>query len=1256
MKRRTRKRIPALLLALAMVVCLLPSAALADDGSVAISFDQCKVIGNYEDMGADIYYHPAPLAPGTASVEFTDLDGKMEEGMIASLGNAYVEGTNVAPVSDGYTIDAFDADWEISDEYADLDLTDCYCYWIMDDYGSYYFVIVNVPSAPVSDTLNISADDECELIGYYMDGDVYHYKGTVPLSIEKVCFVDFEPESVSMISGLQGGSLYGTNIAEFSGAYRVPYTFADSGSWEAEDGYEDFDFTDCCLYWIYDADYASTSFVLDIPEKEEEPAPFTAYDGDTELPLSVEKKAYDCTFFGVMADLYTVAYSPMGADSVTLDFGDNNYIGSGYDASGEYITGYGGTSGATSIVINASDFGNYVWIQDPWGDDYSGGDIHCVVCFRPMFTAVDHATGAALNEISVEENGYTYINYNAVEATGALYTITLPAGVEEIDFTFSDNCLAYNYKGAGAHPVVSDDTEYPGPYLDGAVSDATVGYSEYTKKTDFNSDGIWDFIQVQNLYDKMNYGGELRYAITFEYIEIPFEMTVDGVPVTGITYQAGGYTPQVWDNDLQAMVEGEPVALYIADVPEGTAEAALSFPEGVLAYNYSADGRTFIAGSYSDEESSAGITAVTVSTDGDQDGDADCIQVQTPFDSDYNSDVLYAITFTNVGNVTPPVELTAEEARDNIAAYYADAGVVDDANATWLTADMIAYANTFPDTPYDLTADQKDAAAEAAIAAIASATKPGDVSKNIIALAALGIDPRNLETADGGSLNAIEKLDSLCFDESGNVTASAANIYTLPYVIIAYQQFAECPNQIEALKASALESKDSWLDTSWGPDATSFMVLALSPYKAEAEFGSALEEAMMAIASCQMENGSISSSAASTGIAMAAAAALGQDPSVCRFVEDGNSLVDGLMAYIDESGCAFTPTSNTISTEQGFRGLIALANMAQGMESYRIFDFSRNIPQPDAVPGFGETHKMLLSDEIGLMFRVDFPDGFDTDGCFLTYSVSDGREGTVNISDATQIDDTGYWFSCFINALELADDVVPTLHYGDGETLDGDAYSAMDYMNDARDRFPDDLELNALMDALQNYGYYLSLSGCTDGNEHKGVEAAGTVADHYEEACEFLSDHGIEIDADGLTGDIDVKQSLTLNAQTVVNVFVKPADGMEITQVTYWGMGPDEEEISASGTRKIGGDAYYRYRSEKLGPLYLGELMEFDFTAQSGEVFQIYVSAMSYAKAILIDHPDDAPALTDAMTAFYLYYKAATKYYISQQPPQPLDP
>ncbi len=313
----------------------------------------------------------------------------------------------------------------------------------------------------------------------------------------------------------------------------------------------------------------------------------------------------------------------------------------------------------------------------------------------------------------------------------------------------------------------------------------------------------------------------------------------------------------------------------------------------------------------------------------------------------------------------------------------------------------------------------------------------------------------------------------------------------------------------------------------------------------------------------------------------------------------------------------------------------------------------------DAVPGFGETHKMLLSDEIGLMFRVDFPDGFDTDGCFLTYSVSDGREGTVKISDATQIDDTGYWFSCFINALELADDVVPTLHYGDGETLDGDAYSAMDYMNDARDRFPDDLELNALMDALQNYGYYLSLSGCTDGNEHKGVEAAGTVADHYEEACEFLSDYGIDIDADGLTVDIDVKQSLTLNAQTVVNVFVKPADGMEITQVTYLGMGPDEEEISASGTRKIGGDAYYRYRSEKLGPLYLGGLMEFDFTAQSGEVFRIYVSAMSYAKAILVDHPDDAPALTDAMTAFYLYYKAAKEYYISQhqpQPPQPLDP
>ena len=106
-----------------------------------------------------------------------------------------------------------------------------------------------------------------------------------------------------------------------------------------------------------------------------------------------------------------------------------------------------------------------------------------------------------------------------------------------------------------------------------------------------------------------------------------------------------GYAPFDWMN----MAPDKPVALYTVEIPEGTETVDLEFSANVLAYNYSADGTTYIAGYY--EDSQKGAATATVSVDaipyGEEtsDGALDCIQVQTPYDADYNTQVLYAITF-----------------------------------------------------------------------------------------------------------------------------------------------------------------------------------------------------------------------------------------------------------------------------------------------------------------------------------------------------------------------------------------------------------------------------------------------------------------------------------------------------------------------------------------------------------------------------------------------------------------------------------
>ncbi|MBQ3404692.1 MAG: S-layer homology domain-containing protein [Oscillospiraceae bacterium] len=818
-----------------------------------------------------------------------------------------------------------------------------YFFNVTDEDEDAYNIIIKVPVGEAeeeSDTLDIAKND-CTVIGSYMRGDVLYYDKTVPAAAKNVRFVDFEPESVMYLSGLVGGSLEETNTAPLSGAYKVPATF-DSDSWDPAEDFEDFDFSDKYLYWVYDEEGVSTSFVIDIPAAEEQPEiTLTASAEGEELSVIVTEDAYE--YYDYMgggdstADLYTVVIPPYAIDEVTLDFGENTYITYGYDSEGTYKASYGSLSGQSSVDIPDLDY--YIWVQTPYSADWSsGGELQYVVNFKPMFVASINGTDTVLTDITCEKDGYKYTDYYGTSYLGNLYTVTIPYGTEKIDFAFSDNCLAYNYKGTGAHPVTIDGTDDTA-FLGGAVDDFVNGSDNYTRDVDINGDKITDYIQVQNTYNAVDWSGaELRYAVTFRYI---FSASVDGEAMTDVTVTEDGYTPYVYDSETGSMVPGTPVKLYTVAIPEGTAEVDLSFPENILAYNYK-DGETWISGEYSGEELSAGVDAATVPVDGNDDGVVDYVQIQTPFDENYNSTVLYAITFDCSTSAVEPDDVTAEQVRDNIAAKYAESGVAADANAPWLAADMAAYEASFPDSESKLTDAQKQDMVDKAIADIVSASSPSDVAKNIIALAAMKYDPRQLTTAEGETLDAVARLDELTFGEDGALTAAAGNIYAMPYIMIAYQQFNDCQDQLDKLKTAAIEKKSDWLSTAWGTDGLTPMMLALAPYNSESDVQTALGEAAAALKEAQAEDGSLGN-AASTGLAMAGLAAVSENPADVTAGEGGKSLVDGILTFVGEDQASFKPVNSSFATEQGFRGLIALANV--GSEPYRIYDFSGSIDE-----------------------------------------------------------------------------------------------------------------------------------------------------------------------------------------------------------------------------------------------------------------------------------------------------------------------
>ena len=276
-----------------------------------------------------------------------------------------------------------------------------------------------------------------------------------------------------------------------------------------------------------------------------------------------------------------------------------------------------------------------------------------------------------------------------------------------------------------------------------------------------------------------------------------------------------------------------------------------------------------------------------------------------------------------------------------------------------------------------------------------------------------------------------------------------------------------------------------------------------------------------------------------------------------------------------------------------------------------------------------EGHNLLLASEIGVQFKVVFPDGFDATGVYMSFAVADGRTGTMQLASATPISgQNAYWFTAYVNALELADTVTATLHYSGGELTD--EYSAVAYVAAAKQVYPDNVKLIALVDALQNYGYYMQQSGWTDSKTHTPIEQVSVLGtDDFAAALAGVADKAVVKELEG-SGIEDAKFGLTLNAQTIINVYVKPADGVSIVSPS-----PD-------GTQTIGGATYYRFDTTKIGAGDLAKVYTIAVTTDEGTAY-VRVSAMSYVHSVL-NGTSFTEAKQYAMVAYYNYCAAAKAY------------
>ena len=261
-------------------------------------------------------------------------------------------------------------------------------------------------------------------------------------------------------------------------------------------------------------------------------------------------------------------------------------------------------------------------------------------------------------------------------------------------------------------------------------------------------------------------------------------------------------------------------------------------------------------------------------------------------------------------------------------------------------------------------------------------------------------------------------------------------------------------------------------------------------------------------------------------------------------------------------------------------------------------------------------HAMVLSSEIGVKFKVEWPDDYDMSNVSVGFELGDGRTETMSFADAQKVDGQNMcYFICYINPLELAETITATMWNGDSG-IGTNTYSAIAYLNSLAK-----IETyQSLANALHNYGYYMQQSGWTDGKNHVPITRAYEIdlSQCQDDVKNALADKALVVPEETII--FDVRFSLTLNDKTKMNIKVKPAEGVTI----------HSEEFT------VGENGYYTYTTDPIGPLNLGKMRTFTVQTSSGEA-EIKACPMTYVRMALNSN-DFTSEQKVAMIAYYAYW------------------
>ncbi|MGM9592646.1 MAG: S-layer homology domain-containing protein [Oscillospiraceae bacterium] len=545
----------------------------------------------------------------------------------------------------------------------------------------------------------------------------------------------------------------------------------------------------------------------------------------------------------------------------------------------------------------------------------------------PFYTSVGSIT-------AVEKNGYTFTEWDGTELKLDLYTVSVPFGTQSVTLNFNEERIAYGYDENGVY-VSSCGSTGDGSYADNGQT----GQTAALVRAD-DSGKLPAYVHVQTPYDS-NWSSTTLYAVRFEYTYL-FSAFVNGKAMTDISYEPNAYSYYDYMSGKTAQV-----AVYTVTIPAGTVTVDFEFSDNILAYNYTKDGN-YLCGYYDGDTMYTGSLTASVPVDfctesAPADGEPDYIQIQTPYDKDWNSTLLYAVTFAYDGGSDDDTDIQKVYAETKAylgAAAEKDPAGVSDWVALGLARDGVKLDDAYYNAVCAYVAENINDKGQL------SSRLSTENSRRILALTALGRDVTNVAGHDllaglsdlsyvtrqglNGAVYALLSLDCGGYDvpEGGTATREAL---------------------INAILAKALPAGGwAYSGTEADPDMTAVAIQALAPYYGSNEsVKSAVDRALEALSAMQTENGGFISSGSenseSSAQVVIALTALGIDPEKdSRFVKNGKSALDALCSYAVEGGgfkhIAADAAPDAVATQQGYCALVSYQRFING--SSRLYDMT----------------------------------------------------------------------------------------------------------------------------------------------------------------------------------------------------------------------------------------------------------------------------------------------------------------------------